>query len=208
MDEATVFVVDDDAEMRKSLQWLLESVNLNAVAYGCAQAFLDGYDSRRPGCLVLDVRMPGVSGLELQERLQARGINIPVIIITAHADVPTAVRAMKAGAIDFLEKPFSGQLLLDRIQQALARDRQTRDEQARRAGVGSRIDSLTSRERQVMDLVVQGRVNKQIAAELGLSQKTVEHYRARIMTKMQADGLAELVRLVMFASGKTALPAR
>ena len=153
----------------------------------------------QPGCLVLDLRMPGTSGLELQELMARRGFCLPVILITAHGDVPTAVRAMKAGAIDFMSKPFNDQELLDRIHQALAKDAQVRGERAARADIAARIALLTPREREVMNLVVAGMANKTIAAQLQLSAKTVETHRARVMDKMQAASVAELVRAVLAA---------
>ena len=193
--DPTVFVVDDDAAVRESLCWLVESAGLNAESYATAQAFLEAYDPRQPGCLVLDVRMPGLSGLDLQEQLAAQGIMLPVIIITGHGEVPMAVRAMKGGAIDFIEKPFSDQLLLDRAREAIAQDAQNRVEQARRAEVAARLALLTPREREVMEMVVSGKANKQVGASLGISQKTVEAHRAQVMRKTRADSLAKLVQL-------------
>ena len=195
--KATVFVVDDDPAVRESLQWLIESVGLNVETYATAQAFLDAFDRDRPGCLVLDVRMPGISGLDLQDQLASQQVRIPVIIITGHADVPMAVRAMKAGVIDFIEKPFSDELLLDRIRAALELDARIRVDQTHRVEVESCFAQLTPREREVMGLVVGGKSNKQIAAELGLSQKTVEVHRAHVMQKMHADSLAELVQMAV-----------
>ncbi len=197
--EPTVFVVDDDPAMRQSLRWLIESVNLSVETYAAAQEFLAAYDPSRSGCLVLDVRMPGMGGLDLQDELRSREIEIPIIIVTGYAEVPTAVRALKGGAVDFIEKPFSDQLLLDRIQQAIASDRQARARQAERAELSARVAQLTPREREVMQLVVGGSSNREIAAELGLSVKTVEVHRARVMEKMKVDSLAELVRLVLSA---------
>jgi FixJ family two-component response regulator len=193
--DPTVFVVDDDAAVRESLCWLVESAGLNAESYATAQEFLEAYDPRQPGCLVLDVRMPGLSGLDLQEQLAAQGIMLPVIIITGHGEVPMAVRAMKGGAIDFIEKPFSDQLLLDRAREAIAQDAHNRVEQARRAEVAARLALLTPREREVMEMVVSGKANKQVGASLGISQKTVEAHRAQVMRKTRADSLAELVQL-------------
>lgn len=197
--DPTVFVVDDDPAMRQSLRWLIESVNLAVETFPAAPEFLSGYDPNRPGCLVLDVRMPGMSGLDLQEELNRRRIDIPIIILTGYAEVPTAVRALKGGALDFIEKPFSDQLLLDRIQQAIASDRQVRERNLARAALAARVAHLTPREREVMQLVVAGSSNREIAAELGLSVKTVEVHRARVMEKMKVDSLAELVRLVLSA---------
>ena len=193
--EPTVFVVDDDPAMRDSLCWLLQSVDLHVETYPSADAFLAAYDAARPGCLVLDVRMPGMSGLNLQDELRARDIRLPIIMLSGHAEVPTAVRALKAGAIDFMEKPFSDELLLDRIRQAIDLDREQRDAGARRAAVAERYALLTPREREVMELVTAGKANKVIAAELGLSPKTVEVHRAAVMDKMHADSVADLVRM-------------
>ena len=193
--EPTVFVVDDDPAMRESLRWLLQSVGLAVETHAGAAAFLSSYDPSRSGCLVLDMRMPGMSGLNLQDELIARRITLPIIIITGYAEVPTAVRALKRGAVDFIEKPFSDELLLDRIRQAIETDRQTRDAEAQRAEVTVRFAQLTPREREVMELVIAGKANKVIAAELGLSPKTVEVHRANVMRKMAVDSVAELVRL-------------
>jgi RNA polymerase sigma factor (sigma-70 family) len=188
-----VFVVDDDAAVRESLKTLMQSVKLNVQTFSCGQDFLDDYSPQQPGCVVLDVRMPGMSGLELQEQLQRRNIHIPAIIITGHGDVPVAVSAMKSGAMDFLQKPFSQQMLLERVQEALARDAEQREESVRQEDIRSRIDSLTPQEQRVMDLVVAGKSNKQVALQLGISKKTVETHRAHVMKKMKVDSLAELV---------------
>jgi two-component system, LuxR family, response regulator FixJ len=195
--EPTVFIVDDDQAMRKSLHWLIESVGLSVETYPSAHRFLESYRPGRPGCLVLDMRMPGISGLELQEKLAQQQINLPVIIITGHGDVPMAVRAMKAGAVDFIEKPFNDQLLLDRIQHALEQDAEHRSTQAQREEVAARLTMLTPREREVMEMVVAGKPNKVVAAQLGVSAKTVEAHRARVMEKMQAKSLADLIRMVV-----------
>jgi two-component system response regulator FixJ len=197
--EPTVFVVDDDPAMRDSLRWLLESVGLRVQTYATAAEFLAGRDPAAPGCLVLDVRMPGMSGLDLQEELQRRRTDLPTIVVTGHAEVPMAVRAVKAGAIDFIEKPFSDQLLLDRVRQGIEMDHREREGRARRGEVLRRMGLLTQREREVLDLVVAGRANKEIAATLHLSPKTVEVHRAHVMDKMQASSVAELVRLALFA---------
>jgi two-component system response regulator FixJ len=197
--EPTVFVVDDDPAMQRSLRWLIESVGLRVTTYGTAEQFLAEYDRRRPGCLVLDVRMPGMSGLDLQDELARRDVSIPTIVLTGHAEVAMAVRAVKAGAVDFLEKPFSHQQLLDRIRQAVELDRQAREASSRRAGVLERVRHLTTREREVMELVVAGKANKEIAAELGLSPKTVEVHRAHVMEKMNVESLAELIRVALVA---------
>lgn len=193
--EPTVFVVDDDAAVRKSFEWLVGSVGLRTETYESAKAFLAAYDPSRPGCLVLDVRMPGMSGLELQERLAADGVTLPVIVVSGYGDVPTAVRVMKQGAVDFIEKPFSDQAMLDRIQASIERDLQARDAAAERASARDNRDSLTRREAEVMELVIAGNSNKEIARALAISPKTVEVHRANVMRKMRADSLADLVRL-------------
>ena len=195
--EATVFVVDDDDAMRESLTWLIESVGLNVETYASADDFLKSYYPGRPGCVLLDVRMPGMSGLELQGHLQQQQVNVPVIMITGHGDVPMAVRAMKAGAIDFIEKPFNDEQLLESIRNALSIDDTRRDEQAFKAEIASRLAQLTPRESEVMDMVTAGKSNKEIANTLGVSAKTVEAHRAKVMEKMEAGSLAELVRLVV-----------
>lgn len=196
-DRPVVFVVDDDDSVRNSLRWLLESVDLAVETYATAEAFLEAYDRARPGCLVLDIRMPGMSGLDLHEKLQAGALALPVIIITGHADVPMAVRAMKAGAFDFIEKPFNDQVLLERIQDGIARDQEARRAEARRTEVAARVGELTPREREVMDGVVAGRSNKEMASDMGLSVKTVEAHRARVMEKMRAESLSYLVTMVV-----------
>jgi two-component system response regulator FixJ len=195
--QATVFVVDDDPAVRKSLETLLKSVGLNVETFRSAQEFLAGYDAARPGCLVLDVRMPGMSGLELQRTLRERGLDIPTIIVTGHGDVPVAVRALKDGALEFLEKPFSKQILLEYISQALKRDAAGRDRRGQHQELAARLARLTDRERQVMDLVVAGKVSKEVAAALGLSKKTVDVHRARVMQKLRVESVAELVELVV-----------
>jgi FixJ family two-component response regulator len=195
----TVFVVDDDPSVLHSLQFLLKSVGIDAETFSSAYEFLEAYDPDRPGCLILDVRMPGISGLELQEELVARGSALPIIFLTAHADVPMAVTAVKAGATDFIQKPFRDQELLDKIQHAIEQNAQIREKLAEHTEIAARIASLTPREREVMALVVEGRANKVIAHELGLSQRTVEIHRARVMEKMQAESVAQLVQMVMRA---------
>jgi two-component system, LuxR family, response regulator FixJ len=195
--EPIVFIVDDDEAVRGSLQLLMKSVGLVPNTLGSAREFLDRYDPKQPGCLILDVRMPQMSGLELQERLNARGAVIPVIFITGHGDVAMAVEAMQAGAFDFVQKPFRDQDLIDRIQRALAKDRANRAILTERNLLQQRLESLTPREREVLALVSSGKPNKLIAADLGLSQRTVEIHRARVMEKMGADSLAQLVRMVM-----------
>ncbi|MFO7276768.1 MAG: response regulator transcription factor [Pseudomonadota bacterium] len=193
----TVFVVDDDDAVRSALRLLLKSVGLSAVTYASAQEFLDAYDPTRPGCVILDVRMPGMSGLELQEQLNLRGATIPVIFITGHGDIPMAVEAMQHGAFDFLQKPFRDQELLDRVQRALEKDRAVRESLRASERIRERYETLTPREREVLRLVTAGKPNKIMAADLGVSQRTVEIHRARVMEKMGADSLAQLVRMVM-----------
>jgi two-component system, LuxR family, response regulator FixJ len=197
--EAIVFVVDDDRAMRDSLRWLLESIGLTVRTYATAAEFLREHQPSQPGCLVLDVRMPGMSGLDLQAELVQRGAERPTIVVTGHAEVAMAVRAVKAGAIDFIEKPFSDQLLLDRVRQALEIDRQSREVRARRKDARRRLASLSAREREVLELVAAGKANKEVAAALGLSPKTVEVHRAHVMSKMAVDSLAELIRVAILA---------
>jgi FixJ family two-component response regulator len=192
-----VFIVDDDEAVRSSLRLLLKSVGLVPTALGSAREFLDKYDPAQPGCLVLDVRMPGMSGIELQETLNRQGAVIPVIFITGHGDVPMAVEAMQAGAFDFLQKPFRDQDLIDRIQRALEKDRASRAALTERSLIRERLESLTPREREVLTLVTSGKPNKIMAADLGVSQRTVEIHRARVMEKMGATSLAQLVRMTM-----------
>ena len=200
--ELTVFVVDDDQAMRNSLKWLIESVGMQVETFDSAQAFLDAYYPARGGCLLVDVRMPGMSGLELQAYLTRREIGIPVIIITGHGDVSMAVKAMKVGAVDFIEKPFDDEELLNSIRNALQHDQKQRALRAQRSDIAARVAELTPREHEVMTLVTDGKSNKEIAAELGVSAKTVEVHRARMMDKMRADSLAELVRMALLARGE------
>jgi len=195
----TVFIVDDDASIRFAMEALMESVNLNHEIFASADEFLEKNTEQRPGCLVLDIRMPGLGGLELQEELIRRGNTLPIIFITGHGDVPMAVEAMQKGAVDFIQKPFRDQELLDRIREALATDQHRREEQQQHEEVANRLDKLTNREREVFDLVVTGKPNKVIAYELGVSQRTVEIHRARVMEKMQARSLADLVKMHMTA---------
>jgi len=207
--ESTVFVVDDDDAVRDGLRMLLESAGLQAQSFRSPEEFIAGYRPDRAGCLVLDIRMPGMSGLELQQRLPALGIALPVIILTGHGDVPAAVQALKSGAVDFIEKPFDAELLLERIRGALARDAESRRREAGRARCGERLARLTPREREVMKLMVAGKANKVIATELGISERTVELHRSRVMRKMQARSLPELVRTLLEhrAGGAAAPPA-
>lgn len=193
----TVFVVDDDQGVRNSLRFLLKSSGLATRTLPAASEFLAVYKSSQPGCLILDVRMPGMNGIQLQQQLNLRGATIPVIFITGHGDVPMAVEAMQHGAFDFLQKPFRDQDLIDRIQRALERDAKTRATLAQHAAMRARLASLTPREREVMMLMTRGKLNKVIAAELGVSQRTVEIHRARVMEKSGVDSLAQLVRIVM-----------
>jgi two-component system response regulator FixJ len=195
--EPVVFVVDDDQDVRNALRWLIESVHLKVATYESAETFLKVYDPSQPGCLVLDVRMPGMGGLGLLEHLRAHDIRLPTIILTGHGDVPIAVRAMKAGAMDFIEKPFTDQDLLDQIQLALREDERLRHQQVERRAILVRLDSLTPRERQVLERVVEGQANKVISAELGISERTVETHRKKIMDKMRAKSLAELIQMTL-----------
>ena len=194
--EPTVFVIDDDEAVRHFLRGLIASVDLRVQAYASAQEFLDAYQRNSPGCLVLDIRMPGMSGLELQQELNAQGIDLPVIVLTGHGNVQVVVHAMKAGAVDFIEKPFNNELLLDRVQKAVAKSVDTYEDRVRRDEILNRQKRLTPRERQVLDLVVAGESNKHIARRLHISDKTVEIHRANVMEKMQAKSLADLVKMV------------
>ena len=193
--DSIVFVVDDDSSVREAIESLIQSVGLRVETFETAQEFLRSKRPDVPGCVVLDVRLPGLSGLDLQRELAAHGIKLPVIFITGHGDIPMSVRAMKAGALEFLTKPFRDQDLLDAIQQALERDRTARQHQMETTELRERFDSLTSREREVMGLVVSGLLNKQIAGELGTSEVTVKIHRSQVMKKMGAGSLAELVRM-------------
>jgi FixJ family two-component response regulator len=193
----TIFVVDDDSAVRDALKLLLRSVGQSVETYGAGQEFLEAYSEDRPGCLVLDIRMPGMSGLELQQKLNEKHSILPIIFITGHGDVPMAVEAMQAGAVDFIQKPFRDQDLIDRINQALEKDSSNRAALGERNDIRRRLETLTPREREVLDLVVHGKANKVIAGDLKLSQRTVEIHRARVMEKMQASSLAHLVRMVL-----------
>ena len=192
---AVVFVIDDDPSMRAALEDLISSVGLQARLFASPQEFLQGPRSDGPGCLVLDVRLPGMSGLTFQKELERAGVTLPVIFITGHGDIPMSVRAMKAGAVEFLTKPFHDQEMLDAIHAAIERDRQRRRQALLMAELRERYVTLTERERQIMTLVVIGRANKQIAAELNLSEMTVKVHRGQAMRKMQAESLPELVRM-------------
>jgi FixJ family two-component response regulator len=191
----TVFIIDDDAGVREAIKDLVESVGLHAESFATAQEFLAGERRGSPRCLVLDVRLPGISGLDLQQELRKAGVKIPIIFITAHADVPMSVTAMKSGAIEFLTKPFREQDLLDVIQRALDRDRVLREKQKQLVEIREHYAALSAREREVMALVVSGMLNKQVAAELGASETTIKIHRAHVMQKMQAKSLPELVRM-------------
>jgi two-component system, LuxR family, response regulator FixJ len=193
----TVFVVDDDESVRGSLRFLLRSAGLESRAFGSAPEFLSAYDPGQPGCLVLDVRMPGMSGLELQQELNLRGAVIPVIFITGHGDIPMAVDAIQHGAHDFLQKPFRDEDLIERVQQALAKDAKARAALEEHKAIRERLETLTPREREVLALMARGKPNKIMAHELGVSQRTIEIHRARVMEKSGAASLAELVRMVM-----------
>jgi len=198
--DAVVHVIDDEADVRDALAMLLRSVGLRSALYASAQTFLAEYKAGAPGCLLLDVRLPGMSGLELQERLAQAGCVLPVIVMTGHGDIQMAVRAMRAGAIDFVEKPFHDQTLLDRIHEGIQRSLQQQDDAGERAELQRRYASLTEREREVMARVVDGRPNKLIADELALSTRTVESHRAHIIEKMQAQSLSHLVRMAVALS--------
>lgn len=197
--EPTVFVVDDDPAVRDSIHWLLASVSLNVEAFASGSQFLEVCAPDRTGCALVDVRMPAMSGLELQRHLKRQDIPLPVIILTGHGDVEMAVRAMKAGAFDFIQKPFNDQTLLETVQKAVDVSIERVRQRAQRACIRLRLDGLTSRERMVLDLIVAGQPNKVIARKIDRSEKTVEFHRARVMDKMQAKSLADLLRLVMLA---------
>jgi RNA polymerase sigma factor (sigma-70 family) len=192
-----IMVVDDDSGIRNAMRSLLKSVGLESALYASAQEFLAAYQPSQPGCLVLDIRMPGMSGLELQQHLTLRGAVIPVIFMTGHGDIPMAVEAMQHGAFDFLQKPFRDQDLLDRIQRAIVKDEEQRKTLGEHARIKVYLESLTAREREVLDLMTQGKQNKSIAQDLGVSPRTVEIHRARVMEKMNAQSVAQLVRMML-----------
>lgn len=194
--ESTVYIVDDDEAVRDALGFLMKSVGLPHKLYEDGQKFLDVYQSApSAGCLILDIRMPNMNGLELQERLNTRGMVLPIIFITGHGDVPMAVQAMQLGAFDFLQKPFRDQDLLDRVQMAIEQDKQCRDDQLEKTEIIKRLETLTDREREIFNCVVEGKANKVIAIDLGLSQRTIEIHRSHVMEKLQAGSLANLVRM-------------
>jgi FixJ family two-component response regulator len=201
-----VMVVDDDSGVRNAMRALLKSVGLNALLFPSAQEFLTAYDPQQPGCLLLDIRMPGMSGMELQQELNLRGAVIPVIFMSGHADIPMAVEAMQHGAFDFLQKPFRDQDLLDRIQRAIAQDGERRLALGERARIKAHLESLTDREREVLDLLTLGKQNKVIAQDLGVSPRTIEIHRARVMEKMDAHSVAELVRMMLDLGHGVAAP--
>jgi len=199
MTTSTVYIIDDDRMARESLKWLIESAGLPVQVYDSGLDFLDHVDASMPGCVLLDVRMPDINGMELHARLKQRDIMLPVIIVTGHADVAMAVRAMKAGIFDFIEKPYNDALMLERVQNAITCDRESRCNRQRVAAIKSCADQLTPREQEVMRYVLNSAQNKVIAAELGISIKTVELHRANLMAKMQARTSTELVRLALIA---------
>ena len=194
--DAVVFVVDDDPSVRRSTERLLRSAGLKVQTFSSAREFLASHRSEGPACLVLDMRMPGLSGMDLQSELAQSGINIPIIFITAHGDIPTTVRAMKAGAVEFLTKPFRGRSLLEAINAAIERDRSAHKERSETRELRERYEQLTPREREVMPLIASGMLNKQVAGELATTERTIKFHRAHIMQKMKAESLADLVRMV------------
>ena len=198
--DGVVHVIDDDEAMRDSLAFLLDCAGLNARTYESAPRFLEGLERLERGCVVTDIRMPDMTGLELVERLKALGVPDPVIVITGHGDVPLAVEAMKNGVVDFIEKPFSEERLLDAVRSALSRGEDVREEEQRKQRVRDRIEALSGRERQVLDGLLEGKPNKIIAFDLGISARTVEIYRANVMTKMEAGSLSELVKMALLAA--------
>ncbi len=202
--QGTIFVVDDEPAVRDSLQVLLGTYGFAVETYATAASFLDRADPQRPGCLVADVRMPGMTGIELQRELTRQGNPMPVIVITGHGDVPMAVDALKAGAMDFLEKPLNDEVLVRSIRAAMERDERSRAEGQELSRLSERLGRLTGREREVMMLIVDGLANNAVAEKLGISARTVEHYRANIMQKMEASSFAELVRIAISLQGRDA----
>ena len=198
-DKATIFVVDDDQGFRDSLAALLRASGMRVQTYASAQAFLEAYEPSRLGCLLLDVRMPGISGLDLQERLAARGAKLPIILMTTYGDVPTAVKAMQAGAINFIEKPIREEALLESLRRALQQGERLHKEREYVGRVRALIDRLTPREREVLRMLVAGKANKVIAAELGISERTVEIHRQRVRKKLEARSLSQVVRMALVA---------
>jgi two-component system response regulator FixJ len=197
--EPTVFIVDDDEAVRASLQALAASVGFATRAYSSAQAFLDEYDPRRPGCAVIDVRLRGMSGLDLQQEMREREMPLPVIIVTGHGDIPMCAEAIRSGAVDFIEKPYRDQVMLDRLREAIEQDREGRRAHQLRCLCQDRLQRLTRREREVLAGIVNSKANKEIAADLGISVRAVESHRARLMERMEAAGVADLMRTVMLA---------
>ena len=195
--KTTVFIVDDDKEVRDALVLLMESVGLRATAFDSAQAFLDQFDATIPGCVITDVRMPGMSGLELQKKLNEKNLHPQIIIITGHGDIPMTVESMRQGALDFIEKPFNDQRLLDSVHRAIEIDASKRGQATRIAEIQERMETLTKREREVMNLITRGKRNKIIADELHVTQSTVEAHRSKVMEKMQAESLSDLMRMVL-----------
>lgn len=205
--EPTVYIVEDDDAVRDSLQLLLESVGMPVATFPRADAFLEAYHPDMAGCIVLDIRMPGINGMELQRKLNTQHSTLPIIFVTGHGDVPMAVEAMQQGAVDFIQKPYREQELLDKIQQAMEMDAEHRQQLQEQHKIQERIDALTPREAEVMELMVEGKANKAIAFDLDISQRTVEIHRARVMDKMDAKSLAQLVRKVMAVrSGSSEAP--
>ena len=200
-DHPTVFIVDDDPDVRDSLSRLVRAAGFEVECFESADTFLAAWREERPGCLVTDIRMPGMTGLELQERIRSEGSSIPTIVLTGHGDVPGAVRALKGGALDFLQKPYEPDVLLVRIAEALEKDARTREARERAAEIEARLSQLTPREREVMSLVVEGKANKVIAIDLGISERTVELHRGRVMHKLGARSVPDLIRKVGLEAG-------